>query len=154
MTKNPFRVVALPTSLAETARRNAAAGARDHRTTTVESAQTAPCRHCLTWANPGERVILFPFQSISSARPYGESGPVFIHADGCEQYSAPNEFPAAFRSGRALRAYNEDDEIVAAQLAGDAPEELASEMFEIPEVQFLHVRSACHGCYTFKLERA
>ncbi|HEX8679280.1 MAG TPA: DUF1203 domain-containing protein [Chthoniobacterales bacterium] len=154
MTNNTFRVVALPTSTAEEARRKAASGASDHKTSVVESEYTAPCRHCLTWAKAGERVILFPYQSIPSDRPYAESGPIFVHADACARYSLPNEFPRELRRGRSVRAYNQQHEIVAAELANDAPEEAAARLLQSDAVQFLHVRSASHGCYTFKVERA
>lgn len=154
MNKNSFRVVALPTALAEKARRQAADGAPDHQCSTVEAEQTAPCRHCLTWAKPGEGVVLFPFQSIPATRPYGESGPVFVHAEPCARYAASNEFPTELRSGRVLRAYNEAEEIVAAEVVEGAVEETALRLLEDPAVKFLHVRSASHGCYTFKVERA
>jgi hypothetical protein len=154
MTNNTFRVVALPTSTAEEARRKAASGASDHKTSVVASEYTAPCRHCLTWAKAGERVILFPYQSIPSDRPYAESGPIFVHADACPRYSLPNEFPRELRRGRSVRAYNQQHEIVAAELANDAPEEAAARLLQSDAIQFLHVRSASHGCYTFKVERA
>ncbi len=153
MRTKSFRVVALPTAVAEEARRRANAGAVDHEISTVDSPQSAPCRHCLSWAEPGERMILFPFASIPTNRPYAECGPIFIHAEACERYDA-NEFPPEFRSGRVLRAYNEQDEIIAAELPSDSPEEAAARLLQDPQVRFLQVRSATYGCYTFKLERA
>ncbi len=154
MTSTSFRVVPLPTSVAERARSTAATGAPDHKIVTVEAEDSAPCRHCLRWAKPGERVILFPYQTVPAERPYGESGPIFVHLDACDRYARPNEFPSAFRNGRVLRAYNAQDEIVAAEVASDQPEEVAARMFENPAVESLQVRSAAHGCYTFQLERA
>ncbi|MFL6567534.1 MAG: DUF1203 domain-containing protein [Chthoniobacterales bacterium] len=154
MTTNNFRVVALPSAIAENARRTADDGATDHRVSVVESERSAPCRHCLTWAKKGERVILFPYQSIAADRPYAESGPIFVHAESCTRYDSPNEFPADLRNGRVIRAYNQADEIAAAEVANGAPEETAARLLENPQVHFLHVRSATHGCYTFKVERA
>ena len=154
MTNNSFKVVALPTAIADEARRRAANGAPDHKTSVVQTDHAAPCRHCLTWAKPGERVILFPYQAISCGRPYAESGPIFVHAEQCARYSSPNEFPRELRNGRAIRAYNEKNEIVAAEVLNGAPEESATRLLENDAVRFLHVRSASHGCYTFKLERA
>ena len=154
MTNNSFRVVALPTEIAEAARRNAASSAPDHKISVVENEQTAPCRHCLTWAKPGERVILFPYQAIPSEFPYGERGPIFVHAESCSRYDSPNEFPRELRRGRAIRGYNQENEIIAAEVLDGAPEETAARLLENDAVRFLHVRSASAGCYTFKVERA
>lgn len=154
MTNTSFRIVALPTAVAEAARQKAANGAPDHQTSVVKDSHTAPCRHCLTWAKAGERVILFSYQAIPTDRPYAESGPVFVHAESCSRYDSPNEFPRELRSGRAIRAYNGEHEIVAAELANGAPEETAERLLQNEAVQFLHVRSATHGCYTYGVERA
>lgn len=154
MTNNSFRVVALPTAVAEEARQRAAHGAADHKTSVVESERAAPCRHCLTWAQPGERVILFPYQAIPSHQPYAESGPIFVHAEACARYSSPNEFPRELRKARVIRAYNHENEIVNAEVVDGAPEETAARLLQDDAVCFLHVRSASHGCYTFKVERA
>src|SRR3979411_2295819 len=108
MKTSNFRIVPLRTEIAEGARQAAGKGAPDHRVVTADSPRGYPCRHCLRWAQPGERMILFPFAAIPSGRPYSESGPIFVHADSCERYSSTEEFPAAFRSGRVLRAYNSE----------------------------------------------
>lgn len=154
MRTNTFRVVALSTPVAQTARDKAAAGASNHKLSIVQAEQSAPCRHCLTWAKPGERVILFPFQAIASDRPYAESGSIFVHADPCARYEASDEFPPELRNGRAVRAYNNEDEIIAGEIANGAPEETAARLLQDERAKYLHVRSATHGCYTFKVERA
>ncbi|MDQ6860067.1 MAG: DUF1203 domain-containing protein [Verrucomicrobiota bacterium] len=154
MRTNNFRVVALPTEVAKSARDKAELGTPDHKVSVVELEQSAPCRHCLTWAKTGERVILFPYQAIASDRPYAESGPIFVHADPCPRYDASDEFPPELRNGRVIRAYNYAHEIVAAEMANGVPEETAARLLQNPCAAFLHVRSATHGCYTFKVERA
>src|SRR3954469_20694581 len=55
-----FRIAAVPTEIAERARRAVKTGTSDHALMTADSPTTYPCRHCLRWAQPGERVILFP----------------------------------------------------------------------------------------------
>ena len=60
MKTSTFCIVPLPTDIAEKARRAAELRAKDHAVITVDSATGYPCRHCLRWAQPGERVILFP----------------------------------------------------------------------------------------------
>ncbi len=154
MKTSNFRIVPLHTEIAEAARAAAEAGAADHRVVTADSPRGYPCRHCLQWAQPGERMILFPFDAIPPGRPYSESGPIFVHAEACERYCATEEFPAAFREGRVLRAYNSQPDIIAAEVAnGAGPEAVIERFLQKPETAFVHVRSASHGCYTMEIER-
>lgn len=148
-----FRVKALPTPVAEAARKAAADKQPDHRVSVVEAANTAPCRHCLQWAKPGEEVILFPYQAIESGRPYSESGPIFVHAHPCQRYQEPG-YPAEFREGRVFRAYSATKDIIDAVLPnGDEPETVIEKLFENSDTAFVHVRSATRGCYTFEVDR-
>jgi hypothetical protein len=154
MTTTPFRVVPLQTEIAEAARVAAAARRPDHAIVITESLQTFPCRHCLTWANPGERMILFPFASIPAGHPYSETGPIFVHAEPCERYQAIAEYPANFREGRAVRAYNSQNEMIAAETAnGAGPEALIERFLQMPDTAFIHIRSVTRGCYTMRIER-
>jgi hypothetical protein len=154
MTKPNFRIVPLRTEFAETARAAAAAGTPDHAVVTADSPRGYPCRHCLRWAQPGERMILFPFAAIAPGRPYSEIGPVFVHANPCERYRATEEFPAEFRQGRVLRAYNSEHDMIAAEVAnGAGPEAVIERFLQKPETAFVHVRSAIHGCFTMEVER-
>jgi len=149
-----FRIVPLSTEIAEAARRAAEAGASDHAVVTADSAGGYPCRHCLRWAQPGERMVLFPFAAIAPDRPYSESGPIFVHAEQCERYAITHEFPSEFRKNRVIRAYNSQHEIIAAEVAnGEGPEPVIERFLQKPETAFVHVRSASHGCYTMEVER-
>jgi hypothetical protein len=150
-----FRIIPVPTEITEIARRAANAGAADHARITADSPGSCPCRHCLRWAEPGERVILFPYAAIPSGHPYSESGPIFVHASECQRYSATNEYPADFRNGRAFRAYDSNYNIIDAQIVdGREPELVIQELFENPETAFVDVRSVTHGCFTFRVQRA
>jgi hypothetical protein len=99
-------------------------------------------------------MILFPFAAIAPGRPYSETGPIFVHAGPCERYATSYEFPADFRNGRVIRAYNSQHEIIAAEVAnGGGPEPVIERFLQKPETAFVHVRSASHGCYTMGVER-
>ena len=149
-----FRVVPLPTEIADSARREAANGTADHSVVIADSPQGYPCRHCLRWAEPGERMILFPYAAIPSGRPYSETGPIFVRADSCERYAATDEYPVEFRKGRSIRAYDAQQSIIAAEVVnGSEPEAIIEKFLQKPETAFVHVRSASHGCYTMKIER-
>jgi hypothetical protein len=149
-----FQIVPLATEVAEAARRAAAAGAPDHGVITANSPNGFPCRHCLRWAQSGERVILFPYAAIPLGHPYSESGPIFVHAASCQRYSATHEYPSSFRTGRVFRAYNVNYDMIDAEVAnGIEPEAVVEKFLQNPETAFVHVRSVTHGCYTFGVER-
>src|SRR5881398_2709109 len=134
MKTSNFRVIPLKTEVAEAARRTAKSGASDHRVVAVDSPRGYPCRHCLGWAQPGEQMILFPFAAIPAGHPYSESGPIFVHADSCERYRTTTEYPAEFREGRAVRAYDSQHHMIAAEVAnGIEPEALIERFLRMPE---------------------
>jgi len=149
-----FQVVPLKTEVAEAARSAARSGAPDHRIVVADSPDGYPCRHCLRWAKTGERMVLFPFFSIPSGRPYSESGPIFVHEDRCQRYAAITEYPAEFRSGRVFRAYNSSFDIIDAQLGNvNEPETVVEKLLQNPDTTFVDARSVSRGCYTFRMER-
>jgi hypothetical protein len=155
MRTSKFRIVPLSTDIAEKARRAARSGAADHAVIVVDSATGYPCRHCLRWAKPGERVILFPYASIPPGHPYYETGPIFVHAERCGRYSAIEEYPADFRNGRAFRAYDADYNMIDAEVVnGSEPEEVIAKLFENPETAFVDARSVTRGCFTFRIQPA
>jgi Protein of unknown function (DUF1203) len=155
MKNSSFRIVPLSTEIAEAARHAVNAGAADHALITVDSPESAPCRHCLRWAEPGERVILFPYAAIPSGHPYAETGPIFVHDDPCERYSAPNEYPVDFRDGRVFRAYDSNYNMIDGRIVnGSEPEVVIESLFQNPETAFVDARSATRGCFTFRVQRA
>jgi hypothetical protein len=154
MTESAFRIVPLPASVADAARRAASAGAPDHAIVDVDAPAAYPCRHCLRWAQPGERVILFPFASIEPGHPYSESGPIFVHEKPCEEYATTHEYPADFRQGRVLRAYDARQNMIDAVIVnGEEPESVIEKLLGNPDTAFLQVRSVSRGCFTMRIER-
>jgi hypothetical protein len=148
-------IISLPTDVAERARRTAESGAVDHAVVKVDSATGYPCRHCLRWAQPGERVILFPYASIPPGHPYSETGPIFVHAEPCERYGAIGEYPADFRNGRVFRAYDADYNMIDAELPNaNEPEAIIEKLFQNPKTEFVDARSVTRGCFTFRIRRA
>src|SRR5439155_23062349 len=145
----------LPTEIADRARRAAEAGAADNAVLTADSPTGYPCRHCLRFAKPGERVILFPYPAIPAGHPYSETGPVFVHAEPCERYSATHEYPNDLRRGRAFRAYNARYDMIDAEVSnGTEPEAIVEKLLQNQETACVDARSVTRGCYTFRIERA
>jgi Protein of unknown function (DUF1203) len=155
MRTSKFRIVSLPTDIAEKARRAAESGAEDHAVMTVDSATGYPCRHCLSWAQPGERVILFPYPAIPAGHPYSETGPIFVHAERCQRYNATDEYPADLRNGRAFRAYDANYNMIDAEVAnGIEPEAVIGRLLQNLKTEFVDARSVTRGCFTFRILRA
>ena len=155
MKTSSFHIIPLPTEIADAARREVNAGAADHALITVDAPESAPCRHCVRWAHPGERVILFPYAAIPSGQLYSETGPIFVHANECQRYSATSKYPADFRNGRVFRAYDSNYNIIEAQVVdGSEPEVVIESLFQNPDTAFVDVRSVTHGCFTFRVRRA
>ncbi|MEP6603208.1 MAG: DUF1203 domain-containing protein [Spartobacteria bacterium] len=154
MKTSNFRIVPLSTETAEAARRAAVNGAADHAVVVADSPRGYPCRHCLRFANVGERVILFPFASIPSGRPYSETGPIFVHVDLCERYANSDGVPADLRQGRVFRAYNAEQNMIDAEVVnGSEPEAVIEKLLQNPDAAFLQARSVTRGCYTFRIDR-
>ena len=121
----------------------------------ADSPRGYPCRHCLRFAELGERVVLFPYQSIPAGHPYSEIGPIFVHAESCERYAATHEYPADFRDGRVMRAYNSKFDMIDAEVVnGNEPESVIEKLFQNPETAFVDARSVSRGCFTFRILRA
>jgi hypothetical protein len=142
MTRTPFRIVPLPSNVADEAREAVRRGAADHALVEVDSPNAYPCRHCLGWAQPGERVVLFTYASIPPGRPHAESGPIVVHEQRCEAYAATNDYPPALRNGRVFRAYDSQDEMIDAVIGnGEEPETIIGKLLTNPAAAFLQVRS-------------
>ena len=155
MKTSSFRIIPLPSEIADAAWHAAETGSVDHALMTVDSPESSPCRHCLRWAHPGERVILFPYAAIPSGHPYSETGPIFVHANECQRYSATTEYPAEFRNGRVFRAYDSSYNIIDAQVVdGSEPEVVIESLFQNRDTAFVDARSVTRGCFTFRVERA
>ena len=150
-----FRVVALPTEIAQAARKAAANQLPDHAIVAADSSTGYPCRHCLRFAAAGEQLVLFPYVSIAPGRPYAESGPIFVHLDPCMRYAQTSGYPDALREGRVLRAYNRRADMIDATVVnGDGIETVIEDLLRNPKTEFLQVRSVSRGCFTMKIERA
>jgi Protein of unknown function (DUF1203) len=154
MQTSNFRIMPLATEIAAAARTKAREGVPDHELLITDQPHAYPCRHCLRWAEPGERVVLFPYASIPPGRPYSESGPIFVHENACPRYAQAGKYPADFRQHRVLRAYNESNDMIDAVVLGERePETVIADLFQNPAAAFLQVRSADRGCYTFGIAR-
>jgi hypothetical protein len=123
----------------------------------VVAAGREPCRRCLRNAVPGEHLLLLPYDPFLVRSPYTSEGPVYVHADGCEEHSAaPDELPEQVDAPRqfSVRAYDADAMMLDASVV--AAEDLADTARTLlgDGAEFLHAHFAGPGCFAFRIDRA
>lgn len=140
-----FTVEALPASLAADAER-----------TWLDDEGGCALRCCLRESRPGERIALVSVTPPGPAGAYRESGPVFLHADGCEGPKTCG-YPEAFRSRRQVfRAYDAGGSIVGGEVveAGTGQESVAERLLAEPDVAFVQSRNVVYGCFMWTMRQA
>lgn len=119
-----------------------------------------PCRSCLKQFVEGDRRILFSYRPNMVDNPYNETGPIFIHAEACEQYGEADTFPAEVEDGRVkfplvFRAYNAKGVMIGAVLQnGEKASAIIESLFDNDKIAFAHVRNAQAGCFVVHIDRA
>lgn len=115
-----------------------------------------PCRVSLEDAEPGERLILLPFDHQPAHSPYKASGPIFVRESASEAAEIVDALPPALR-GRllSLRAYDGRDLMVDAEVVlGDDALAVIERFFARDDVSYIHVHNAKRGCYACRVDRA
>lgn len=115
-----------------------------------------PCRVSLEDAEPGERLILLPFEHQPMHSPYRAAGPIFVRETARTTYDRAGELPSVL-CGRLLsvRAYDRDGMMVDADVADDTNvEALLARQFGRADTNDIHIHFARRGCYACRVERA
>jgi hypothetical protein len=114
----------------------------------------APLRCCLREARTGERLLLIAYTPPGTAGAYAERGPVFIHAEHCDGYPTPHQYPPGL-IGRpqVVRAYDRQGRIADGVLVADGhrAQGVIAELLGRPEVALVHLRNVGYGCYNFSV---
>jgi hypothetical protein len=152
-----LKIVPMSTAVADTVRETMKApiyGFPAHREVTNGR---APCRHCLKLIRPGlEELILFEYDAFHGQGVPPMPGPVYIHAEPCSVFAGNGHIPEEYR-GQPLtfEAFGENRERLGEKRIQDAEGEAAlEEIFQKPQVRYVHARSTTAGCYLFRVERA
>jgi hypothetical protein len=153
-----FRATGLPLSTFETLfdLDDAALARRGMRRMVADAKPGFPCRVSLEDAEPGERLILLPFEHHDADSPYRASGPIFVREEAGDAFDRVGQVPPVLR-GRllSLRAYDEAGLMVDADIvAGDDVELAIERFFARDDVSYLHVHNAKRGCYACRIDRA
>ncbi|HVZ91173.1 MAG TPA: DUF1203 domain-containing protein [Rhizomicrobium sp.] len=153
-----FRAVGLSPSQFEPlfALSDAELESRGMRRMVVDEKPGFPCRVSLEDAEPGERVILLPFEHQTAHSPYRASGPIFVREAARQAFDRVDVAPPVLR-GRtlSLRGYDGADCIVYAEVAhGDEVEDAIKRLFAREDVCYIHIHNAGRGCFACRIDRA
>ncbi len=131
----------------------AAAGARR---VVADSAPGFPCRVSLADAEPGETLILAPFEHLGGNTPYRQTHAVFVREGVAQARPAPGEVPLVLRRRLlSVRAYDAARQMIAADVIdGEATAATLDAMFADPAVDVIHLHNARPGCFAAAAERA
>jgi hypothetical protein len=115
----------------------------------------APLRCCLRDSRPGERIALVAVTPDGPQGAYRETGPVFVHADGCagpEGGGYPEDWR---RRTQVFRAYDRTGAIHGGQVVppGSGQEDVAAGLLADPDVAFVQTRNVVFGCYMLTIRR-
>lgn len=154
-----FQCIPIPT---ETAERFRIAEVDDNgnelRRMEVTKAGSFPCRHCLSFARPGETMLLGSYNLPRPQGIYWTPSPIFVHAAACPRFLAESIVAPIIGEGTlvSVRAYDQADQClydlgqVCAGADVDAPLERA---LADPRTAFVNVHTARPGCLLSRVER-
>jgi hypothetical protein len=112
----------------------------------------SPLRCCLRESTPGERLLLVAYTPPGARGAYVERGPVFIHAEPCDGYLTPDQYPPGLsHRQQVVRAYDRDGRIAAGVLVDDGEHAMTviPELLTRPGIAFVQLRNVGYGCYNF-----
>jgi hypothetical protein len=114
-----------------------------------------PCRISLQDAEPGEELLLLPYEHQPAASPYRASGPIYVRVGSQQSNHRPNEIPPYVTLRQiSVRAYDARHMIVAAEICpGVAAEAEIQRQFANPDVAYIHLHNAKQGCFSCRVER-
>ncbi|HET8756356.1 MAG TPA: DUF1203 domain-containing protein [Solirubrobacteraceae bacterium] len=116
-----------------------------------------PCRRCLRNARTGENLLLIPYDPFLVRSPYTGEGPVYVHADGCDEHRAePDVLPEQVDAPRqfSVRAYDADAMLLDAAVVPAGELAATARALLGTGAEFLHAHFAGPGCFAFRIDRA
>jgi Protein of unknown function (DUF1203) len=151
-----FRVVAIPTEVADAVRATMRAPGYGFPAHAEVATDAAPCRHCLRkFTVAKDRRILFTYDRFNGIETLPEPGPIYVHGEPCPHYAGDAGFPEELRgSPRTLEAYARGRRLLAQEYVADGKfEPVIGKLFALEDVEYIQVSSTTAGCFTFRIER-
>jgi hypothetical protein len=122
----------------------------------IDAEGGSPLRCCLRTTRPGEQVLLIAYTPPGGAGGYAERGPVFIHAEACEGYRTPHDYPPdLYGRAQTVRAYDEQGQIADGVYvqSGEEADRAIADLLTRPGVTLVQLRNVGYGCYNFAVRR-
>jgi len=123
---------------------------------TVDKKLSFPCRVSLEDAEPGDEVILLPYQHHKSNSPYQSRGPIFVKKNANAAKPAINEIPNLLNHRfLSIRGYDKKGMMKASLVTeGQNLRGVLNETFNNQEIDYIHIHNAKPGCYMCEVVRA
>lgn len=153
---SPFRIVAIPDTVATAVRNTGISPFSQHPTHAEVARGHGPCRLCLQPFVAGvDRRILFTYDPFEGLESLPLPGPVFIHEMACSRYPETGSFPADTRARAiTLNGYRRGRRLVGQAYVTDGTvEDALDQLFRCAGADYVHVRDMTAGCYDFRVER-
>jgi hypothetical protein len=151
-----LRFTGIPEAVATEVRRTLVSPQYGHPAHRETATGYGPCRLCLrTFVVGAEDRILFTYQPFQEPDSLPAPGPVFVHAEACGRYDAP-ELPPDFRAlPLVLEAYQAGGRLVSQERVGTrVPEDILASLFTDARTDYVHVRNGEAGCFMARVDRA
>lgn len=153
-----FRITGLPAESFADLRGldDAALAARGVRRVVADAFPGYPCRITLEDASPGEALLLLNWTHLDGDTPYRGNGPIFVRENALQAFDAVDEVPLQQRRRTlSVRAYDAAGFMRHGRVVeGESLSAQIGELFDDPDVAFLHVHNAARGCYAARVDRA
>lgn len=154
-----YKFVSLPTEIARAYQASGADANGQVPERHISDGDGIPCRHCQDDVVAGAPYLILNHRPFPSPQPYAETGPIFLHADGCPRYPEVADLPPVFARRKLflLKGYNTADRIVYGTGQLVPPAEIATAaaaIFARADVAYIHARSATNNCFQCRIERA
>jgi hypothetical protein len=123
---------------------------------TADSNPGFPCRISLQDAEPGQELLLLPYEHQPACSPYRAAGPIYVRAGSQPSALPPGEIPPYVRRRQiSVRAYDAHHMMVGAEVcSGDEVSTQIQRQFGNPQVSYIHLHNAKRGCFSCRVERA
>ena len=122
----------------------------------ADSAPGYPCRITLEDAEIGETLLLLNYQDHNVATPYRNAYAIYVREKAAGTAHLHDTLPGVFANRPiALRGFDAQGMLRGASLAlkGDADARIR-ELFDRPDIAYLHAHNAAHGCFSARIDRA
>ena len=120
---------------------------------TADAKPGYPCRVTLEDAEPGERVLLFNYESHKAETPYRSSYAIYVRENANRSAVYKDELPPVFQNRPiALRIFDATGMLVGADMGfnGDLKSKIQAALAR-PDAAYLHAHNAMHGCFVAKV---